>query len=54
MISDAKERRAVSDPRRAPVYRPDIDKHPMNSLRRIACVGADLDALICPLQKEAG
>ena len=54
MISDAKEKRTVADSRRAPVYRPDIDKHAMKSLRRIAYLAADLDALICVLHKEAG
>ena len=54
MISDAKEKGAMADPRRAAGYRPGIDKHAMKSLRRIAYLAADLDALICPLHKETG
>lgn len=54
MISDAKEKRAVADRPRAVGYRSGIDKHAMNSLRRIVCVAVDLDALICTLHKEAG
>lgn len=54
MISDAKEKQAVSDPRRAAGCRQGIGKHAMNSLRRSAYLAADLEALICPLHKEAG
>ncbi len=54
MISDAKEKRAMADRPLAAGYRPGTDKHAMKSLRRIAYLAADLDALICPLHKEAG